>query len=148
MVNQFMEPELYQTVEDLRAKLEKATVDIRNVQGLDAPLSVAELMATRRAAHLPVKVRKMWDTLLSLDADEAYIPEPAGHPYAQPYTVVSPLSDKVTYLLRGSIGTNRDSPEYTATVKAMFDAMYDGMRYTDWVQVRIQRRRDAANVGY
>lgn len=146
MVNEWEDPEIYKVVEDLRTKLENATVDIRQIQGLDAPLSVAELFATRRAASLPAKVRKMWDTLLALDEDEQQIMTPGGHPCSQPWSVIAPLSDKLHDLILKDYKS--DSPEYKAASTALFYAMYEGMKYSDWVQVRIQRRREAANIGY
>lgn len=144
MVNEWLEPELHQTILDLRAKLESATVDIRNVPGLTVPLSVPELFATRRAAGLPVKVRQMWKALNDLDEQE--IKAPGGYPYAALPDVLVPLSDKCYEAVKKH---GRLSPEHNAERQAFSDACYgEGLNAQSYEQLKLQQRRDAANVGY
>ncbi|HEY2234172.1 MAG TPA: hypothetical protein VGK01_11930 [Candidatus Angelobacter sp.] len=146
MVNEWLEPELYQTIKDLWAKLTNATVDIRSVQGLDVPLSLAELFATERAAHLPVKVRKMWDALLALSPSAAHIKAPVVYPYASPTEVIFPLSDKACAAAKKH---GRGSPKHNAAKRVLHDAMYgEGMNLQSYSEAPILRRREAANAGY
>lgn len=134
--------ELQMRIEDLKGKLHTVTREIRSA-GLGASLSLAELFATRRAAHLPVKVRQAWNVLNALE------PQTIGHvpfSYASPTKVIFPLSDKSCAAAKQyGIG----SPEHNAAKRALHDAMYGkGNDLESYNAAQVLRRREAANVGY
>lgn len=136
------ETSLWMRVADLKDRLHKATRELRSA-GLGASLSLAELFATRRAAHLPAKVRQAWNVLNALE------PQTIGHvpfSYASPTKVIFPLSDKSCAAAKQyGIG----SPEYNEAKRALYDAMYgEGMTLESYNAAQVLRRREAANVGY
>jgi hypothetical protein len=129
-------------IADLKRRIAKATHDLC-AAGFPIMLSLAELFATRRAAHLPVKVRQMWAALNALE------PQEIGHVaciYASPMSVIVPLSDKACAAAKQhGIG----SPEHNAAKRILHDAMYgEGMNLESYNAAEILRRREAANAGY
>jgi hypothetical protein len=127
---------------ELKRRISKATLKMRSA-GFGIMLSTAELFATRRAAHLPVKVHQLWAALNALQPQTiAYV----ACTYASPSEVVFPLSDKACAAAKQyGIG----SPEHNAAKRALHDAMYgEGMNLQSYSEAEILRRREAANVRY
>jgi hypothetical protein len=127
---------------ELKRRISKATTKIRGA-GFGIMLSSAELFATRRAAHLPVKVKQLWAALNALEPQTI---EYVACTYASPTAVVFPLSDKACAAAKEY---GRGSPEHNAAKRVLHDAMYgEGMTLESYNAVQVLRRREAANVGY
>jgi adenine-specific DNA glycosylase len=134
--------EQWMRVADLKNRIAKATHDLR-AAGFGIMLSLAELFATCRAAHLPVKIRQMWAALNALEPQEI---GQIACSYASPMAVIAPLSDKCCAAAKKH---GISSPEHNAARTELHNAMYgEGNDLESYNAAEILRRREAANVGY
>jgi hypothetical protein len=140
-----MDCDLELKIMGLCGKLEKVTRSLRLVEapGLCVLLSVAELFASKRAAKLPAHVHALWNALNALEAQT--IGTPGGYPYAKPCEEIFALSDKCHAAVKAH---GHESPQHDAARKELHDAMYDGGTREEYDAVLIQKRREAANIGY
>jgi hypothetical protein len=135
------------SITGLQEKLRKRIP--RELREVDQPgfsycvLSLAELFATKRAERLSQEVHALWKALNALEPQT--IMTPGGYPYAKPPAVIFPLSEKCHAAVKNH---GQDSPQHNAARNVLLAAMYDGMTVEEYTAVRIQRRRDAANVGF